>query len=486
MLGRTMLTAAGATTRRLAILCAAILIMALIFVTCFLSSVQYLPADTARWQHRTSKKYPPIFHDEHDGFREAEYAIVDFSASHESKQAAIKKLKQSWTPPSESPQHWPPYGNYDDQDYDPNRWEGFEWDNDFYFNNGVKRMVEQGATLEPYLPYPEYNSPAWNAEWRGEYVACEGARGKLSNESEEDIVHAYDRLPVGFPQARVGIANLIDTDTCFDREGRRAAYGFRNRDNLSDAMLQTNWSVVRWDVLQNQCLASNQHRYHARASLSAIDTPISAASWSMTSSESDAPLQSEGPRYHSRTAFVLRTWTRYDYTEDDIVTIRALITELSLLSGGEYEVFLLVNVKDEHASIWDDEELYRSVLEAYVPREFHGISVLWNEKLLQDWYPEVGSCAVYWHQFMPLQWFAANHPQFDYAWNWETDARYTGNHYHFLEQLGKFAKAAPRKYLWERNARFYFPASHGTYAQWLNDTHGYIEAAVQSGSMATV
>jgi len=48
------------------------------------------------------------------------------------------------------------------------------------------------------------------------------------------------------------------------------------------------------------------------------------------------------------------------------------------------------------------------------------------------------------------------------------DAHNTGHTYHFLEKAVAFAKAQPRKYLWERNAYFYLPGAHGS---WQDFTH---------------
>jgi hypothetical protein len=51
--------------------------------------------------------------------------------------------------------------------------------------------------------------------------------------------------------------------------------------------------------------------------------------------------------------------------------------------------------------------------------------------------------------------------EFDHYWQLEMDSRFTGHAYHFLEMAVRFAKAQPRKYLWERNSYFYIPGAHG-------------------------
>ena len=416
--------------------------------------------------------------------------------THEAIQSKIQDLIKSWTPPLING-HWPPYDWYGDQDYDPNRWEGFQWDNDFYVSNGIKKLAEQepsAAAPTPYLPYPDYNSQQWKKEWRGEHVPCEGARGKLLSESKEDIVLAYPALPKAFPDVAIGDANItgIDINHCFDRYHRFGPYGYEqgNAEEVDDydaPVTKPDWSSVHWGQLQDQCLVANKERYQPNARQPINLKPGKELPKDAARLPTEAPEPpSTAPLHKTRTALLIRTWEGYEYTNNDLEAIRALITELSLLSGGEYQVFLFVNVKDSNADIWTNERVYKDILEQNVPRELQSISILWNEKIFAEWYPKVGDWQVYWHQFMPLQWFSKMHPEFEYVWNWETDARYTGSHYELLEGVAKFAKGTPRKYLWERNQRFYFPSAHGSYEQWWADTHAIVEAAVQDGTMNSV
>ncbi|KAK5166730.1 uncharacterized protein LTR77_008274 [Saxophila tyrrhenica] len=418
------------------------------------------------------------------------------SEPYKAVQSKIQELLAQWTPPA-YPSHWPPYAWYGTQrDYDPNRWEGFEWENDYYINNGIEKLKEQHpatATPTPYLPYPDYNSEAWKKEWKGEFVPCEGARGKLLNQSLDDWVEAYPVIPNGFPAAAVGDADVtgLDSSHCFDRYHRFGPYGFGQQD-LTDAAEweppsnRPNWQLVRWGDLQDQCLLKNKRRFDLNARQPTERRPGKQRPEDDLELAQDDLSRTKGAQYHSRTAVLIRSWEGYVYTSNDIENIRSLVTELSLLSGGEYQVFLFVNVKNENASIYQDEQVYKDIIQQHVPDELQDIAILWNEYMLEEWYPKIGDWQVYWHQFMPLQWFSKMYPQFDFVWNWETDARSTGNHYHFLQKIAGFAAKQPRKYLWERNARFYFPAAHGSYSAWLDDTHASIETAIKNNSMEPV
>lgn len=408
----------------------------------------------------------------------------------------VQALLAQWTPPV-WPQHWPSYEWYGTKmAYDPNRWEGFEWDNDYYVKNGVKKMKKQhaaAATPTPYLPYPEYNSAKWKSEWQGTFKHCKGPRGKVLNKSPEDMVLAYPAVLDGFPNPSIGDANAtgIDLDHCFDRYNRFGAYGFGQDEkkkifDWKQKSVKPEWNYVDWGELQDRCMLDNKDRYGPNARQPFNRQP----SKDLPKDHKKLPKHDSSPtpgaKHHARTAVLIRSWEGYVYTSNDIEAIRALIAELNLLSGGEYQVFLFVNVKDKFADIYSNDRVYNDMLEQHVPRELQGISILWNEAMLEKWYPKVGDWQVYWQQFMSLQWFSKQYPEFDYVWNWETDARYTGNHYHFLERMREFAKAQPRKYLWERNARYYIPSAHGSYEAWLDDTHASIQKAEKAKKLEPV
>lgn len=63
--------------------------------------------------------------------------------------------------------------------------------------------------------------------------------------------------------------------------------------------------------------------------------------------------------------------------------------ELSLHSGAEYEVFLLVHVKDDTIPIYSDDNTVQRLKEIYIPAEFRNMTIFFNNKLLEAWYPKV-------------------------------------------------------------------------------------------------
>lgn len=172
-----------------------------------------------------------------------------------------------------------------------------------------------------------------------------------------------------------------------------------------------------------------------------------------------------------RIAVVIRTWWDFEYTVEDIIYLRSLISELALLSGGEYTVHFLIHVKDDNAQIWADEDTYQRILHDALPQEFRGMGTLWSERqmgliyggLAESFYRDLPVHGVYRSSFMAMQYFAHRHPEYDYFWNWEMDVRYTGHWYHLFDSVRKWAKQQPRKGLWERNGRFYVPSVHGTW-----------------------
>lgn len=173
---------------------------------------------------------------------------------------------------------------------------------------------------------------------------------------------------------------------------------------------------------------------------------------------------SDSKKYKKRNAILLRTYDSKEYTPDNMYHIRSMITELSLLSGAEYEVFLLVQILDVEKPIFFDPTAYQEALDLYVPREFHNISVLFNVPLMEAWYPKAGkhdpNNSQQVHMTQPLQLFSLLRPDFDLYWQFELDVRYTGHHYHHLEAIRQWAERQPRKLSWERAAYFYSPFIH--------------------------
>ncbi|KAK6003646.1 hypothetical protein QM012_009417 [Aureobasidium pullulans] len=168
-------------------------------------------------------------------------------------------------------------------------------------------------------------------------------------------------------------------------------------------------------------------------------------------------------RTTGRTAVVLRTWNAYQYSDNQLAWMRAMITELSLDTGGHFQVFMLVNVKDNSLDLFDD-HIYSQVLEQSVLKEFLDVALLYNEAILRKWYPKVGEYGAQDQMYQALQVFSHTFPEFDFVWQLEMDARFTGNVAEMLTHAGEWAKRQPRKNLWERNGRWFIPALWESYA----------------------
>ncbi|KAI0540702.1 hypothetical protein GGR58DRAFT_104013 [Xylaria digitata] len=175
-----------------------------------------------------------------------------------------------------------------------------------------------------------------------------------------------------------------------------------------------------------------------------------------------------------RTAVVIRCWDEFLWREEDVMNLRSLVTELVLASGGRYDVHLLVQVKNDAVHpIWADSDTYHRRIEEAIPAEFRGMVTLWTETQMLALYqgiydlwtrgPELPVHGVYRGLQMAMQYFAYQHPEYDFYWQWEMDIRYTGHYYDLFSKIERWTKEQPRKGLWERNARFYLPSVHGSW-----------------------
>ena len=62
--------------------------------------------------------------------------------------------------------------------------------------------------------------------------------------------------------------------------------------------------------------------------------------------------------------------------------------ELALLSGGEYEVILLVDAKNIELPHPTDKAGLDN-LKKSLPRELQDLAVFFNSEILKDWYPKI-------------------------------------------------------------------------------------------------
>lgn len=318
--------------------------------------------------------------------------------------------------------------------------------------------------LVEYNPYHGFRNPAGRPSFMQECFLDDARTVAVPK------VYAYLGMPQDHPDPLYGSYEVLGLrdDVCFDRAGRIEAYGSgldstgRKDTRPPDRETQRSpidWDSVDWAAAQKRCYEDNTARSRpkrARKSVAADTLP-----------------------QITKQAIVLRTWTDYRYTRQAIMNLRALITEVSLGSGGEYDVHLLVHVKNNSALFWESEELYNQIRQESVPPEFRGLVTLWSEKQMESIYPgPFGNetlnrsgqpiHGVYRSSHMPLQWFAQHHTQYEHFWNWEMDIRYTGHYYEFFDRLGQWAKSQPRHGIWERSAKYYFEKLHGTWTEFSN------------------
>ncbi|KAK0631824.1 hypothetical protein B0T14DRAFT_502520 [Immersiella caudata] len=339
-------------------------------------------------------------------------------------------------------------------------------------------------------------------------------------------VRYFNGRPSGFPDHVVGSYELfsLPEDVCFERFGRYGPYGYgypipsgglglgehgdrEGSEQVWQSVKQVDWLQVDWASVQQRCYEANANRFkplkhrgsppHGFYIGEKVEQTKLAAraqtNWTSTPSSKSTPAATAQPQGDMpRTAVVVRCWDEFKWNEDSVMNLRALISELSLASGGRYDIHLLVQVKNDAAHpIWADDETYRAHIEETVPGEFRNITTLWSVTQMLAVYQGIrdlwtrGPSLPVHGEFrglqMAVQLFAYNHPEYDYFWQWEMDIRYTGHYYDLLTKMENWAKQQPRKGLWERNARFYVPDVHGSWEDFkqmarVQTEHGTLSA----------
>ena len=360
--------------------------------------------------------------------------------------------------------------------------------------------IRDVPSSKAFLAYSNHTSELYLAE----YASVQECFLDPASTIKIPSLQYYQGRPRGFPDNVMGSYDVLGLpeDICFDRYGRFGPYGYgyslrsggtgtgQNGEKEGSeavwksgtAVNQVDYRKVDWADAQKRCFSANAGRFeqnpppthsHGDQKDAGNEKKNDKRDGSANSLDTDSQTTAT-KQLLPRTAVVIRAWDEMDYTEEVILNLRAMISELSLGSGGEYDVHLLVQVGDDAKHpIWADEGAYKKHLEESVPKEFHGIATLWSETQMLMLYqgifdtyargPDLPVHGSYRGLQMAMQYFAHSHPEYDFFWHWEIDIRYTGHYYNFFSQIDEWTRAQPRKGLWERNSRFYVPSVHGSW-----------------------
>ena len=387
----------------------------------------------------------------------------------------------------------------------------FVWQNfplEIGYSDGLRNLVsstpeaigsEQGDSQdETSRKYPEpFEYSPYRSDPLSDLPPAEACFLDDGNKIPAPAVWAYDGVPQQAPEPMLGSHDAVDLnkDVCFDRYGRYAGYGFGyeaeqggtgfgiHGDMESTDLSLRNQSRIDWrkiDLGRAQTLCTQRNRHRFKMPSPADGTFHHTQDWPTPSESlpSDNSTENEIRKHVERTAVVLRLWDQYQWTDWSHLYLRSLISELNLKSGAEYDIHLLVQVKD-NSPIWASEEVYQEVLDRAIPPEYRSLTTLWSEDLMRLLYP-----GPFEPQFnrpgpihgvgrsihMALQWFGVHHPEYDFFWNWEMDIRYVGHWYELFDRVGKRAENQPRRGMWERAGRFYIPSAHGEWDAFVEDT----------------
>jgi hypothetical protein len=377
--------------------------------------------------------------------------------------------------------------------------------------------------MEVFDPYPDYEKDPSYTDFQAP-VQCYLDEAKTI---KIPPMRVYNGVVQGTPDNIYGSYEVMNirNDVCFERFGRLGPYGLGyskekggsgagmegDREGIDQVWKEygkIDFREIKWAEVQDRCNEMNRMRFQfaprsrnhffqtmasggpekeSPDSFSADkvtkvieeeapqDTSTLSSSAEMPTSTSEAELGTSKKRAAKkllpRHAVLIRTWWDYQYDEEDLFYLRALVSELSIQSGGEYTLHFLIHVKDDNLPIWSDDETYQRVLNDALPAEFRGMGTLWTERqmgliyggLEETFHSNLPVHGVYRSAYMPMQYFAHMHPEYDFFWQWEMDLRYTGHFYHLFQRLGEWARKQPRKLMWERSARFYVPSEHGTW-----------------------
>ncbi|KAF4122866.1 Protein of unknown function (DUF3405) [Geosmithia morbida] len=261
------------------------------------------------------------------------------------------------------------------------------------------------------------------------------------------------------------------SSTWMTADGRYGPYGFGEDDPTTYKRSRVDWDLLDWGELVDQCLepASRHESQHP-----AMPRP-------MLKHSKPKRFKSDDHPHTTRTALVLRSYEGFNYTEEVMWMIRSLITEASLKTGGRYSLILLVNVQDKGWAIHESPEHYQRAFQAmHIPPELWSLTLLWDENLLESWYPLATEHRTMWQVNQPLQLLAHHYPEYDHFWQLEMDQRFMGDALEYLDAVHTFSLLEPRKQALERATYPYIERNYKSYDDFINQ----VSLANNGGSRA--
>jgi hypothetical protein len=351
----------------------------------------------------------------------------------------------------------------------------------------------------PFTSQPDYDSSEYKETYYGVRTCYLDPEERVAAPN----LYAYNGIVQGQPKPVFGSHSLLGLrdDVCWDRFGRYGPYGLgygyedggvyegtdienQGSEAVWSRSGRINYTSVDWAEVQNRCYDKNKKRFSAPDDDQSLSTLSPALQNRPTHGSATG-----GKRKIDRVAVVLRTYVGFHWTQHAILNLRAMVSELSLRSGGEYAVHLLLHVHDDDVPVWADAGVAQRVLDDNVPLEFHGLCGLWSEAQMRLLYPggDFGGSVenpsgqevhgVYRGAHMALQLFALAHPQYAHFWNWEMDMRWLGDYYELFDRVGAWAREQSRRGLWERNQKYYIPHLHGSWEEFTARVHNETETA---------
>lgn len=229
---------------------------------------------------------------------------------------------------------------------------------------------------------------------RNDRQTCRGPRGVAHEDIEELVI--LDRMESSTAQvfhANVYTAVLEPyagsySDLGLEQTWSTAEKRYEHYRLGPDDEHSVDRAGLDWSHLQNECLLANVEPGRGREVL-----PLSPSrrlrrpTWRERGDSRFASATESRPKMSTgRTAVLYRGWDEFVFKEENILTLRSLITETALRSKGDYTVFYLVDVKGDFDL--DDDEDYDCVLGS-IPAEFRNMTVLFDQTLLKAWYPKL-------------------------------------------------------------------------------------------------
>lgn len=338
--------------------------------------------------------------------------------------------------------------------------------------NTTPPLPSKKAYLPSYEEYLAGPTSVWTYQddFIADHASCAAMRLKLQpkNPSTEMKQPMHDK-------SSIGQSDLFGGSTCSTYQQRFEPYTDQSLGltyRKSNDVITSDWLLGPKKpklMRKDQWTFYLQHRNRGMNNKVTREMQKDIPDWKALSNRCGLDSSIKMPMPKHRTVILHRFFEGFVMTEDKILDMRAMLTEMVINRPDQgWDIRILVELK-ETPGAFVSKSLQRAVLSSMMPFEFWGLVEFWSEDREKSIMPGLSGPLDYGFDIsclLPSQLYSFYHPEYDFIYNWEADIRFLGNYDLFFDRVEEYGRNESMNIGMQKYSRWYIPDSKISQRHW--------------------